>query len=138
MEKTLYDIEPSMYVDNLAKKLEEIDELKMPEWANFVKTSSGKERPPVKADWWYKRAASILRQIYVRGTAGVGGLSVRYGTRKNRGMRPERFRKASTKIIRNLLQACEKAGLLERTKDEKSVRKLTKKGKQFLDSVAQQ
>lgn len=138
MAKILYDIEPGLYVDKLAKKLEEIDELKMPEWANFVKTSSGKQRPPVKADWWYKRAASILRQIYIRGTVGIGRLSVRYGTRKNRGMRPERFRRASTKIIRKIMQACEKAGLLERTKDEKSSRKLTKKGKQFLDSAAQE
>jgi len=115
-----------------------LDAFEMPEWAYFVKTSVARARPPADSDWWHLRAASILRQIYIKGVIGVEKLRTKYGGRKDRGMRPKEFRKGSGKIIRVILQQAEKAGLLEKIKDKKSGRKLTKKGKQLLDEVARQ
>jgi small subunit ribosomal protein S19e len=136
MEKTLYDIDSEKYVRALAEELKKTDEFEMPEWANFVKTSAARARPPAESGWWWIRAASILRQLYIKGVVGVGKLRTRYGGRKDRGMRPKEFRKGSGKIIRTILQQAEKAGLLEKFKEKKAGRKLTKKGKQLLDEVA--
>jgi len=137
MAQTIYDVEAGIYIAKLSSKLKEMPEFKMPEWAYFVKTSAGKERPPEDAEWWYIRAASILRQIYIKGTVGSGRLSIKFGTRQQRGMRPAKFHRASRKIIRNMLQAAEKVGFLEKVKEGRAGRRLTKKGKQFMDEVAQ-
>lgn len=132
---SVYEIPADEFNGSLAETLKQREEFKMPEWAAFVKTSTARARPPVETDWWYKRAASILRQLYIKGVVGVGRLRTRYGGRKNRGMRPEEFRKASGKIIRIILQQAEKAGLVEKFKGKKSGRQLTQKGKEFLDSI---
>ena len=139
MERTPYEIEPGKYAKALAKRLSENDMLnsfEMPEWAYFVKTSAARSRPPANSNWWTMRAASVLRQLYLNGVVGVGKLRTRYGGRKDRGMQPKEFRKGSGKIIRTIFQQAEKAGLVEKIKDKKSGRKLTKKGKQLMDEVA--
>ena len=130
----MYDIEPGKYNEKLAEELKKIPEFEVPTWAYFVKTSVARERPP-QDEFWHRRAASILRQIYIRGVLGVSRLKTRYGGRKNRGMRPEEFRKGSGKIIRLILQQSEKAGLLEKATGKKSGRKLTAKGIKFLESI---
>jgi len=132
----VYEIPADKYNNLLADALKKMPEFKMPEWALFVKTSVSKSRPPENNEWWYNRAASILRQIYIHGVVGVGRLRTKYGSRKNRGMRPEIFKKASGKIIRVILQGAEKAGFLEKVKEGKRFgRKLTKKGKEFLEGI---
>ncbi len=136
---TVYSVEGGEYNAKLASELKKIPEFEMPEWAHYVKTSSTKERPPVNADWWFIRASSILRQIYLKGTVGVGRLSTKYGSKLNRGMRPPIVYGGSKKVIRVILQQAEKAGFLEtipKEFDGKHGRKLTKKGKEFLDQAA--
>ena len=128
-------IESHKYNSMLASALKEVDEFKKPEWIDFVKTSTHKQRPSTEEDFWHKRAASILRQIYIKGIVGVERLRTRYGGRKNRGQRPPEFRKGGGKIIRIILQQAEKAGFVEKVKEKKSGRKLTEKGKEFLESV---
>lgn len=132
---SLYEIQSHEYNKKLAEALKQMPEFKMPQWANFVKTSVAKERPPIEEDWWNKRAASILRQLYIHGTVGVGRLRTRYGGRKNRGRKPEKFKKGSGKIVRTILQQSESAGFVEKVKEKKAGRRLTEKGKQFLDSI---
>ena len=132
---TLYELNPAEYNMKLAAKLKEMEEFEAPAWSVFVKTGVGKVRPPAEADFWQKRAASILRQIYMNKIVGVNKLKTRYGNKKNRGCKPEEFRKASGKIIRTMLQQADKAGLTEKVKIPKAGRKLTKKGKEFLDSI---
>jgi small subunit ribosomal protein S19e len=132
----VYEIPAQKYNELLAVALEKLEEFKMPEWALFVKTSTSKVRPPIDNAWWYKRAASILRQIYIHNVVGVQRLRVKYGSRKNRGMRPEVFKKAGGKSIRVILQAGEKAGFLEKVKEgNRFGRRLTKSGKQFLEAI---
>ncbi len=130
----IQDTQTNVLIDNTAKKLKEIKEITKPEWANFVKTSRARERPPADANWWYLRAASILRKIYLLGPIGVNKLKVKYGGKKNRGHKPEKFFKGSGKIIRTILQQLESAKLIEQT--EKGAHKgriLTAKGKSLLD-----
>jgi small subunit ribosomal protein S19e len=132
----IYEIPAQKYNDLLAAKLATMPEFAMPEWALYVKTSVSKVRPPINNDWWYARVASILRQISIQGVVGVGRLRVRYGSKKNRGMKPEVFMKASGKAIRIMLQQAEKAGLLEKVKEGKRFgRRLTIKGKEFMETI---
>ena len=133
---SLYDISGEEYVIRLAGELKNMKDFAMPEWGNYVKTSMSKERPPENPDWWQFRAASILRQTYMKGTVGVNRLSTRYGSKKARGMQPPKFFEGGRKIIRTILQQAEKAGLIEKVKEPKAGRRLTKKGKQFMDEVA--
>jgi len=84
-------IDPEKYNKSLAEALKKIPEFKAPEWAIFVKTGVSKKRPTLEEDFWYKRAASILRQIYIKGIVGVERLRTRYGGRKNRGAKPAEF-----------------------------------------------
>ena len=137
---TVFDIEAQQYNLKLAEALKKIPEFKEPEWARLVKSGPAKERPIDDIDFWHKRAASILRQIYKNKSVGVNRLRTKYGSRKNRGFKPEEFRKAGGKIIRIILQQSDKAGFTEisqkvRGVNKKLGRQLTKKGREFLESI---
>ena len=132
----MYEVKQEELVDALSEELK--GKIKMPDWAKFVKTGIHKQRPPVKDDWWYVRAASILRQVAVRGPIGVSKLRYKYGGRKNRGMAPEHFYKASGKIIRTILQQLEDAKLVKQ--GQKGVHKgrvLTAQGKSLVFGTSQ-
>lgn len=133
---TVHEIHSGKFIAHLAEKLKEMNEFQMPAWASFIKTGSSKMRPPEREDWWYIRAASILRTVYVKGIIGVERLRTKYGSRKKRGMKPEKFHKGSGKIIRVILQQATKAGLIEHIKEKRTGRRLTKKGKEFLENLA--
>lgn len=98
-------------IENLAVKLKGM--VNPPDWASYVKTGHGKQRPPIRADWWFVRSAAILLSIQKLGPVGVSKLSVKYGTRKNRGMAPEKFARGSRNIIRKILQQLESSGLVK-------------------------
>lgn len=134
---TIYDCDPSELVERTAEELKKVDGIKPSAWAPFVKTGVHKERPPFKSDWWYIRAASVLKQIYRLGPMGVSKLRTRYGGKKNRGVKPGHFYKGSGSIIRKIVQQLEKEGFIK--KDLKSLHKgrvITAKGKKFLDDIA--
>lgn len=129
---SIYDKNQQEVVGKTAEKLKSL--IKPPEWSIFVKTGAGKERPPVNNDWWYQRAASILRRVYLTGPIGVNKLRTKYGSKKNRGHKPERFYKGSGKIIRSILQQLEEAKLIG--KAEKGIHKgrmITKQGISFIE-----
>jgi|TARA_B100000315_G_scaffold60181_1_gene54578 small subunit ribosomal protein S19e len=137
---TVYDFDQQEYNLKLAEALKKIPEFKKPEWAEFVKSSPSKERPIDDEDFWHKRAASILKQLYKRKIVGVNRLKTKYGSKKNRGYQPEKFIKAGGKIIRTIFQQSDEAGLTEIIKSKrgtkiKSGRQLTKNGKEFLDGI---
>ncbi|MCK9596821.1 40S ribosomal protein S19 [Candidatus Pacearchaeota archaeon] len=138
---SIYEMNPQEYNLKLAEALKKVEEFQEPEWVQFVKSSSGKQRPIEEADFWYKRAASILRQIYKNKIVGVNRLRTKYGSKKNRGMRPERFVKSGGKIIRTILQQADKAGFTEivkvvkGTKEKRPGRKISAKGKAFLEDI---
>ena len=134
---SVYEIPANEYNNKLAEALKQFPEFKAPDWMDFVKTGVAKKRPPQEEDFWYKRTASILRQAYVRGVVGVNRLKTRYGSKQNRGMQPEIFKKGSGKIIRVILQQAEAAGLLEKINEsgKRAGRKLTDKGKELLENI---
>jgi small subunit ribosomal protein S19e len=129
-------IEAGKFNKLLAEALKESGDFEKPEWIDFVKTSAHKERPNIDPDFWYKRAASILRQVYIKNVVGVERLRTRYGGRKDRGSKPPEFVKSGGKIIRKILQQAEAAGLLEKSKGKKAGRQLTQKGKTLLESIS--
>ncbi len=128
-------VEAGKYNKILAEALHEVEEIEKPQWVDFVKTSTANQRPNNEPDFWHKRTASILRQIYIRGIVGVQRLRTRYGGKKDRGNEPPHFRRGGGKIIRVILQQIEKAGLAEKTKGKKAGRQLTKQGKEFLEGL---
>ena len=142
MEKNpVYELGSGEYNLKLEEDLKKIPEFKKPDWVEFVKSGPAKSRPIDDEDFWYKRAASILRQIYKKKIVGVSRLRTRYGSKKKRGVRPEEFRKASGKIIRVILQQSDKVGFTEiaqivkGVKGKKPGRQLTDKGKRFLEEI---
>ena len=138
---TIYDIEAQEYNLKLAEALKQIPEFKQPEWSTLIKSGPAKERPIDDPDFWHKRAASILRQIYKKKNVGVIRLKTKYGSKKNRGYQPETFKKAGGKIIRTILQQADQAGFTEIAKAVKGAkakrlgRQLTTKGKEFLEDI---
>lgn len=139
MAKTnpVYEMNAEEYNKKLAAILKDIPEFKQPEWSQYVKSGPAKVRPPQDPDFWHRRAASILKQIYTHNVVGVNRLKTRYGSLKNRGMQPEKFRRASGKIIRTILQQSEKAGILEKFNEsgKRAGRRLTDYGKKLMEDV---
>ena len=132
---TVYDIEASKLIPKTAAELKKT--IKMPEWAQFVKTGRGKERVPEHPDWWYIRAAAILRKVYMFSPIGTNNLARLFGNKKNRGVQPERRVDGGRKIIRTILQQLEKEGYI--SKAAKGIHKgriITGKGKSFLDKLS--
>ena len=129
--------EPGKFNAKLAEAVKKSGDFPKEAWVDFVKSGPHKQRPVADPDFWYKRSASILRQFYIHKIVGVERLRSRYGGRKDRGMQPPHFRKASGKIIRKIVQQAEAAGLVEKAKGKNAGRQLTKAGKEFLEAQAQ-
>lgn len=136
----IYDKDPIVLIKKLAEEFKKEKLVDMPEWAKFVKTGHHKERHPMDKDWWYTRAASIFRKLYINTRPiGVNRLKKVYGGRKNRGYKPEKRYDASGKIIRVILQQLEKSGLIK--KGEKGVHKgriISSEGQKFLNKLSKE
>tara|TARA_Y100000310_G_scaffold333802_1_gene412116 strand:- start:901 stop:1575 length:675 start_codon:yes stop_codon:yes gene_type:complete len=130
---SIYDVDARLLIARLADKLSK--EIEMPSWAKFVKTGSHRERPPVQENWWYIRAAAILRTIYKNGPVGVSKLRSKYGGAKNRGRKKHRFTKGSGKVLRVIVQQLEEKGYLKRA-DKGKGRLVTSSGQSFLEKTA--
>lgn len=127
-----YDGKIQETINKVAVALKE--KIKAPEWTTFIKTGPAKERLPDDQDWYYKRAAAILRTVYIRGPIGVNKLRVKFGSSKNRGYKPAKFYKAGGKIIRSILQQLEKSELvIQKTIKTHKGRVVTNKGRSFFD-----
>ena len=134
---TIYDVDINQLVEKTGQELTKIKAILPPEWSAFVKTGVHKERPPYKTDWWHVRTAAVLRSVYILGPIGVSKLRQKYGGRKNRGFKTEKFRKGSGNILRKVLQQLEKAGFVRQTDiSGHKGRIITPAGKSFIDKVA--
>ena len=129
---TVYDVPSATLIEKVSVKLKEFDELKPPEWTKFVKTGPHATRAPEEKDWWFTRAASILRKIYLNGPVGTSNLKSAYGGKTNRGSKPGLKGRASGNAIRKIMQALGTIGFVE----NKTGRVITAKGKSFLDKIA--
>lgn len=129
-------VPPSKLIARLAEDLRKTEEVKPTAWSLFVKSGASRNRPPQEPDFWYRRSASILRRIYLDGPVGVERLRTYYGARKKRGYAPAKFKLASGNAIRKILQQLERAGYVE--KNSKGGRRITERGKKFLDQIAKE
>ncbi|KAM0352469.1 hypothetical protein ACHAPU_002136 [Fusarium lateritium] len=133
---TVRDVDAQKFITSYSAFLKRQGKLPIPGWVDTVKTGPAKELPPQDIDWFYVRAASIARHVYLRKTVGVGRLRKVHGTAKNRGNRPSRHVDASGSVDRKVMQALEKIGVLEHD-EEKGGRRITQAGQRDLDRIAQ-
>jgi len=132
-------VNPNELIDKAAKELKKQKLVEPTEWSMFVKTGHSKQRLPDNDDWWYYRSAAILRSIAKLGPVGTQKLRTKYGSKKNRGHKPEKFFEASGSIIRKILQQLEKSELIKQTKiGVRKGRVLTPKGNSLLNKIAVQ
>lgn len=130
---TVFDVPAEVLIDTVAEEFKNNDKINPPEWADFVKTGVHKERKPENPDWWFVRTASIFRRVYMDGPVGVMSLRTYYGGKKDRGVRPEAFRKGSGAIIRGALHQLEDAGFVEKVEGGRVV---TPAGRSYLDKIS--
>jgi small subunit ribosomal protein S19e len=91
--------------------------------------------PPFDPDWYFVRAASIARKIYLNGGIGVGALAHWYGkVNKGKKTKPAHHATASRGLIRHILIQLERIGVVESLED--GGRKVTKEGQKDLDTIA--
>jgi small subunit ribosomal protein S19e len=133
---TVYDVPSEKLIAKAAGKLKEINGITPPEWADFVKTGRHTEKAPTQVDWWYTRAASVLRKVYTKGPIGTSRLAAEYGGFADRGSRPNHAVKGSRSIARKCLMQLESSGLV--AKDKNNGRIVTAKGQALLDAVAKE
>lgn len=129
------DVSPNDLIEEVAKVLK--TKFEAPSWSGYVKTGAHKERPPLDKDWWWTRAAAVLRSVQLRGPIGVSKLRTKYGGKRNRGVAPERFYEGSGKVARLVLQQLEEAGLVK--KEAIGVHKgrvVTDEGRKLLETKA--
>ncbi|MEM1620005.1 MAG: 30S ribosomal protein S19e [Fervidicoccaceae archaeon] len=133
---TAMEVPADLLIARLAEYLKRnFEEIRPPHWASYVKTGTNRERPPLQEDWWYIRAASILRKLYKsREPVGLETFRVVYGGAKRYGSSPRHFAKASGSVLRKVLQQLEKAGLVARVPGKG--RTLTPKAQSLLDGLA--
>jgi len=125
----VFDVHATDLIEEIAKDLPGKFKLEKPAFTEFIKTGAQAERAPQREDWYYVRCASILYRIYKEGALGVGSLRTYYGGKKNRGVKPHRFTKASGKVIRKAMQDLEG---LELIKKAGKGREISPKGQSYL------
>ncbi|MCX8179015.1 MAG: 30S ribosomal protein S19e [Candidatus Aenigmarchaeota archaeon] len=138
MKDVVKQVKSSDFVTKCTEELKKIKEIKPMEWAAYAKTGSHKKNPPHNQDWWYVRASSLLRRIAIDGPVGVSRLRTFYGGKKERGHKPEKFRKAGGNAIRKILQQLESAGLVATQKEGKKGRILSEKGRRFVTKIIEE
>merc|ERR1712105_359160 len=109
--------------------------MKVPDWVDIAKTNIAKELAPYDDDWFYTRAASMARHMYIRSPVGVKTVCKIY-VRKNNGSAPSHWSAGSGSVARKALQALEGLKLVE--KDPNGGRRLTSQGRRDLDRIAAQ
>eukprot|EP00344_Euplotes_crassus_P005072 CAMPEP_0197000044 /NCGR_PEP_ID=MMETSP1380-20130617/5093_1 /TAXON_ID=5936 /ORGANISM="Euplotes crassus, Strain CT5" /LENGTH=145 /DNA_ID=CAMNT_0042417195 /DNA_START=15 /DNA_END=452 /DNA_ORIENTATION=- len=134
---TVKDVSPHEFVKAYAAYLKRAGKLRAPKWNDIVKLGKHKELAPYDRDWFYTRAASVARHIYLRGGVGIGALTKVYGGSKRNGHRHPRACRGSASVARAALRSLERIGVLEKDK-KNGGRKITQEGQRDLDRIATQ
>ena len=129
------EVPADAFIAQLSAHIAKNKVVEAPKWAELVKTGCLKQMPPNDTNWWYTRAASIARQVYLHPETSVEQLKNRYGTNKNYGVAPKHFCQCSGKVIRVILQQLESAGWI---KSGETGRNMTAKGQKQLDLIAKE
>ena len=130
-----HDVPSGKLISALAEQMKSVAAVQEPDWAHYVKTGSHAERPPTSSDWWFTRAASLLRKLYIHGPVGLTDLERGYGGTKALHYFPKHHRDAGGSNIRMILKQLEQAELVSKTPKG---RVLTPKGRAMLDKVSKE
>jgi len=109
---TVKDVAAQPFIAALAQHFKKSGKIELPEWHDLIKTSIAKELPPRDPDWYYIRAASLARKVYLRGGSGVGGFTKAKGGANKDGVAPAHFRKAAKGNIRHILKQLASADIV--------------------------
>eukprot|EP00462_Mataza_sp_D1_P005046 CAMPEP_0175101394 /NCGR_PEP_ID=MMETSP0086_2-20121207/7771_1 /TAXON_ID=136419 /ORGANISM="Unknown Unknown, Strain D1" /LENGTH=191 /DNA_ID=CAMNT_0016375917 /DNA_START=54 /DNA_END=630 /DNA_ORIENTATION=+ len=134
---TVKDVDPTEFIKALAAYFKQSGKIDLPDWHDLVKTATHKEMCPIDPDWYYIRAASLARKVYIRGGTGVGAFKKVYGGRSRQCKSMEHFNKACGGLIRHILKQLGEMEIVEVRGDRKG-RWLTKNGQRQLDTIAGQ
>ncbi|PNG99830.1 40S ribosomal protein S19-1 [Tetrabaena socialis] len=133
--KSVKDVPAEEFIKAYAAHLKANDKIQLPSWVDVVKTGTFKELAPYDPDWYYVRAASVARKLYMRTGMGVGLFRIQYGGRnKRRGAKPEIQAKASGGVVRHIMKQLEECGLMEKAPEKG--RRLTSNGQRDMDQIA--
>jgi len=127
-----HDVPSGKLIPALAEQMKAVSTVQEPEWAKWVKTGSHAERPPNDSQWWFTRAASLMRKLYLHGPVGIGDLERAYGGSKALHYYPKHHRDAGGSNIRKILKQLEQAELVAKTPKG---RVLSPKGRAMLDKA---
>jgi len=130
------DVDQQKFVTGFADFLKKSGKMAVPEWADLIKLSRANEQGPTNDDWYFVRAASVARHLYIRAPAGVGSFTKIYGSRKRNGSAPSHWTRSYQSVSRRVLQSLESMNLVE--KDPNGGRRLTSQGRRDLDRIAAQ
>jgi small subunit ribosomal protein S19e len=130
---TVYDVPADRLIAKLADHLKRISQIQPPVWAAYVKTGSQAERPPQSKDWWYVRAASVLRKLYLHGPIGVSDLRVEYGGLIAVGYTLAHHRNSGSSNLRKIIAQLQAAGLVQKTTKG---RVASSEGRRLLDKLS--
>jgi small subunit ribosomal protein S19e len=133
---TPHDVPASQFIEHLAKYIKEnVPQVEPPAWAAVAKTGSHVEKQPQDPDWWYTRAASVLRKVYFHGPIGLERLRSDYGGRKGFRVTPNHASKGGGSNIRKILQELEVAGLIQTIRPKGRV--MSPKGRKMMQEISQ-
>ena len=139
---TLLDVPANKLIDQVASFLKEKNIIKIPKYAPLVKTSRANDCEPIDPDYFYYKAAAIIRKLYLTKSKniGVGSLRVMFSKKERRGSQPPKTFRAGGKIIREIIIQLKNADYIKNYggKDDEtnSGLYLTKNGRSQLDKIA--
>ena len=133
---TAFDVPAALLIERVTAELKAGGKVTPPEWARFARTGQHTENAPRQTDWWYRRAAAVLRKVYAMGPIGTARLAAEFGGKRDGGSAPYHPRAGSGSVTRECLQQLEELGLV--TKAETKGRNVTPAGRKMLDNLAHQ
>jgi len=133
---TLQDISAPTFIKYFSRHLRRTGKVEPPKWAELVKTGITRYNAPANPDWYFVRAASILRRIYLTPGIGIGAFREMYGGLNRRRKGRCHHSPAAGAIIRHALHQLEKLQLVEKAPN--GGRRVTKTGRRDLDRIAAQ
>ena len=139
---TVLDVPSNKFINQLASFLKEKNIIKIPKYAPLVKSSRANDCEPINPDYFYYKAAAIVRKLYITKSKniGVGSLRVMFSKKERRGSQPPKTFRAGGKIIREIVIQLKNADYIKNYggKDDEtnSGLYLTKNGSSQLDKIA--
>src|SRR2546427_13238313 len=97
---TAFDLPAMPLLERIASHLASEGKVAAPDWAPFARTGVHTEKAPVRKDWWFLRAAAILRKVYILGPIGTSRLSAEFGGARHGGAAPQKPRKGGRNHVR--------------------------------------